>query len=41
MSPEIEQKPRVGIPWRTREEERQQSVEKLNYYFAAVRRAGG
>lgn len=41
MSPEIEQKPRVGIPWRTREEERQQNVEKLNYYFAAVRRAGG
>src|SRR5215470_9118731 len=41
MSPEIRQKPRVGIPWRTREEERQRSVEKLNYYFDAVRRAGG
>jgi putative glutamine amidotransferase len=41
MSPEIQQKPRVGIPWRTREEERLQSVEKLNYYFEAVRRAGG
>lgn len=34
-------RPRVGIPWRTREEERQGSVEKLNYYFEAVRRAGG
>jgi putative glutamine amidotransferase len=41
MSPEIQRKPRVGIPWRTREEERLQSVEKLNYYFEAVRRAGG
>ncbi len=34
-------KPRVGIPWRTRDEERQKNVEKLNYYFEAVRRAGG
>jgi putative glutamine amidotransferase len=34
-------KPRVGIPWRTREEERQENVEKLNYYFEAVLRAGG
>jgi putative glutamine amidotransferase len=34
-------KPRVGIPWRTRDEERQGNVEKLNYYFEAVRRAGG
>ena len=41
MSPAIEQKPRVGIPWRTREEELQQNVEKLTYYFDAVRRAGG
>ena len=41
MSPEIQPKPRVGIPWRTREEERQRSFEKLNYYFEAVRKAGG
>ena len=41
MSPEIQPKVRVGIPWRTREEERQRSVEKLNYYFDAVRKAGG
>ena len=41
MSLEIQRKPRVGIPWRTREEERQRSLEKLNDYFEAVRRAGG
>ena len=47
MSPEShhsfqpESKPRVGIPWRTREEERKGNVEKLNYYFEAVQRAGG
>jgi putative glutamine amidotransferase len=40
-SPPFASKPRVGIPWRTREEERQANVEKLNYYFAAVRHAGG
>ena len=38
---EIPGKPRVGIPWRTGEEERLGNVEKLNYYFDAVRRAGG
>jgi putative glutamine amidotransferase len=41
MSRDIQQKPRVGIPWRTREEERGGTVEKLNFYFDAVRRAGG
>src|SRR5260370_5780328 len=47
MSPEnrdssqAQSKPRVGIPWRTRDEERQHNVEKLNYYFEAVKRAGG
>src|ERR1700756_1389348 len=47
MSPEShhsfqpESKQRVGIPWRTREEERKGNVEKLNYYFEAVQRAGG
>ena len=40
-SSQSENKPRVGIPWRTREEELQHNVEKLNYYFEAVRRAGG
>lgn len=33
-------KPRVGIPWRTTEEERAQNRQKLDYYFAAVRKAG-
>jgi putative glutamine amidotransferase len=41
LSLETHRKPRVGIPWRTREEERQGNVEKLNFYFEAVRRAGG
>src|SRR5256885_7529906 len=39
--PENQRKPRVGIPWRTRDEESRQVVEKLDYYFEAVRRAGG
>lgn len=34
-------KPRVGIPWRTAEEERKGEREKLDNYFEAVRRAGG
>jgi len=34
-------KPRVGIPWRTSDEERQGVREKLDNYFEAVRRAGG
>lgn len=41
MPPEIQRKPRVGIPWRTREEECGGILEKLNFYFDAVRRAGG
>ena len=41
MPPEIQQKPRVGIPWRTRAEEREANAEKLNFYFEAVRKAGG
>jgi putative glutamine amidotransferase len=30
----------VGIPWRTTEEERAAKREKLDYYFAAVKKAG-
>jgi putative glutamine amidotransferase len=41
MSSENQPKPRVGIPWRTSEEEQAGTVEKLNHYFEAVRRAGG
>jgi len=40
MSCENTNKLRVGIPWRTSEEERQGEREKLDNYFAAVRRAG-
>jgi putative glutamine amidotransferase len=32
--------PRVGIPWRTTQEERENSRQKLDYYFEAVREAG-
>jgi putative glutamine amidotransferase len=35
------QKPLVGIPWRTTREEEVQERRKLDYYFEAVRRAGG
>jgi putative glutamine amidotransferase len=38
---QLQSSPRVGIPWRTREEERQRNDEKLNFYFEAVRRASG
>jgi putative glutamine amidotransferase len=40
MSFENSNKLRVGIPWRTSVEERQGEREKLDNYFAAVRRAG-
>ncbi len=33
--------PRIGIPWRTSQEEREGNREKLEYYFQAVRKAGG
>jgi putative glutamine amidotransferase len=32
--------PRIGIPWRTTQEQQQGERKKLNYYFEAVRRAG-
>jgi putative glutamine amidotransferase len=34
-------RPRVGIPWRTTGEEREGTRQKLDYYFQAVRKAGG
>jgi putative glutamine amidotransferase len=40
MSSKNSNKLRVGIPWRTSEEERQGVREKLDNYFDAVRRAG-
>jgi putative glutamine amidotransferase len=33
-------RPRVGIPWRTTEEQREGRREKLDFYFHAVRKAG-
>jgi putative glutamine amidotransferase len=35
------ERPRIGIPWRTSQEERDGTWDKLDYYFAAVRKAGG
>ena len=40
MPLESPHKPRVGIPWRTSDEERNGVREKLDNYFAAVQRAG-
>ena len=31
---------RIGVPWRTSEEQHQNERKKLDYYFASVRRAG-
>jgi putative glutamine amidotransferase len=33
--------PRVGVPWRTLQEEREGRRAKLDYYLAAIRAAGG
>lgn len=41
MSPEISNRPRVGIPWRTSEEEVQQNRPRIANYENAVRDAGG
>jgi len=34
-------RPRIGIPWRTTQEERDGVRHKLDFYFVAVRKAGG
>ncbi|HWZ99028.1 MAG TPA: gamma-glutamyl-gamma-aminobutyrate hydrolase family protein [Candidatus Dormibacteraeota bacterium] len=41
MSLQNSNKPRVGIPWRTSDEEKSINREKLENYFDAVRLAGG
>jgi putative glutamine amidotransferase len=41
MSPETPNRPRVGIPWRTSEEEAQNNRPKIANYEEAVRKAGG
>jgi putative glutamine amidotransferase len=34
-------RPQIGIPWRTTQEEHEGTRQKLDYYFEAVRKAGG
>ena len=41
MSLETPNRPRVGIPWRTSEEEAQNNRPKIANYEDAVRKAGG
>jgi putative glutamine amidotransferase len=41
MSTANANRPRVGIPWRTSQEEAQGNRDKLGYYFDRVREAGG
>lgn len=41
MSPENSKRPRVGIPWRTSEEEAQKNRPRVANYENAVREAGG
>jgi putative glutamine amidotransferase len=36
-----QRKPRVGVPWRTLQEEREGRRAKLDFYLAAIRAAGG
>lgn len=38
--PSIASRPRVGIPWRTTQEQRNGTRDKLDFYFNAVRKAG-
>ena len=38
--PSAASRPRVGIPWRTTEEQRGGTRDKLDFYFQAVRKAG-
>jgi len=38
--PSAASRPRVGIPWRTTEEQHQRKRDKLDYYFEAARKAG-
>ena len=41
MNPETPNRPRVGIPWRTSEEEAASNRPKIANYEEAVRKAGG
>ena len=41
MSPNGGNRPRIGVPWRTSEEEREEKLPKIANYLEAVERAGG
>jgi putative glutamine amidotransferase len=41
MSPAGANRPRIGVPWRTSEEERESNLPKIGNYLGAVERAGG
>jgi putative glutamine amidotransferase len=41
MSPAGANRPRIGVPWRTSEEEREKKLPKIGNYLEAVERAGG
>jgi putative glutamine amidotransferase len=41
MSPDGANRPRIGVPWRTSEEERDRNLPKIRTYLEAVERAGG
>jgi putative glutamine amidotransferase len=41
VKPENHHKPRIGVPWRTTNEENEQTWAKLNNYLNAVKEAGG
>jgi putative glutamine amidotransferase len=41
MSPAGANRPRIGVPWRTSEEEREKKLPKMGNYLEAVERAGG
>ena len=41
MTPSGPNRPRIGIPWRTSQEEAEGNLPKLRYYMDAVREAGG
>jgi len=41
MKPSGPNRPRIGIPWRTTQEEAEGKLSKTRYYMDAVRKAGG
>jgi len=41
MAPNGPNRARIGIPWRTSQEEAEGNLPKIRYYMEAVRKAGG